>query len=1040
MKRIIVAIFRYACFAGLIALPGGVALAQGASDKEIDRELDFAAALVKARFPDYAEKVAKELAEKYPAAKDRVIRVQIMSFLERGKFDEAEALFKNIPAESKDAMRLRLDFGDYYYTWGKLNKARESYGQFFKGFPNGPPAELKEMYRETAYKYAQMLLGKGDDKGAVEAFRYILMSGPEKDVERQVMMEMAELCLKAGKESKDAERKKFFDEAAKMCDKVMWGGRDDPYFGKAAVTMAHLKLAEGDKAGARKIIDFYMPDLKIVEEVLKREKLSLRASPMAQCRFLLGQIAEDEGRKVFDEKLAEGKKLLQEALQHYCTVIIKYPTGNWSGDAGQRVEDIAAFLKSKKINIVLPPINRSEITATQFGDARTLFQEQNYSAAVTKYVEVINAFPNYPRIIAAMGELAQCYVQLKDNLWADAVTEFIAERYCRKDATREEAGNTLLQIIAALETQGELVRVSEVNELFIKKFTNYSQIPVIIFRTAENKLLEEKYVEALAHYANIVSNYPKARQYVASLNRKAECEAKLNDYTNLIQTLGVYIKELGPGAGPAYIAASYRLAEAYGKMDQNVAAINEYSKLITLLTKEPQKYGTTADDNAKNRKILEVAMFLKPTCYSRLKKPADKVTLFQTKAIEGYNEFLKEFPNSKLGPDALSTLGTLLFVLNKPDEANQAYERLAREYPTSPQASNIVYAQGKSLLDIGQTDRAIEIFGKMLASPKNFTQPQFSQVGSVMLDAKQYETAIKFYEQNRTSTERAIWEAAAIGIAMASVELKKYPEAAQAAEELLAKYTNSGHLVEANFIISRAYAEIGQKAEKAQQDALFGKSIKAMNRIRKLSRDPQVRARADLEVATTYLLMGRKRDAIASFMRMLMFGDVNNVKVQPFIEEAFMKALPLLREAEMYIDILEQCEKYLKDFPQGKYVSQARAWRNDMKMKGIKSAEEEPVDKGEAPAAATPAGAPAKPPEGGPPPTTTGESAAPPPAPAGTNMPESGKAAESAAPIPPPSPAPASEKVGEKSAAPSPAPAPVSNDNAGAAQVPPADK
>ena len=946
MNRILCESWIKRTFCGLIisialAIPIDPVMAQGNVDKEIEDELAFAAALVKNRFPDYAEKVAKALVEKYPSAKDRVVMVQIMSLLERGKFDEAEILFKQVPAESKDALRLRLDFGDYYYAWGKLNKARDSYGIFFKGFPNGPPPELKEMYGDTAYKYAQMLLGKGDDKGAIEAYRYILLSNPEEDVRLQILMEMAELCLKVGTVTKGDERTKFLQEAYKLCNEVQWKGAGSIQFGKSVVVMAHIKLTEGDKTAAKKVVEDYMPMLKQIDDILRKEKQPMRASPMAQCRFLLGTIAEETGRMQFESNnIAGGKKLLAEALQHYYVVVIKYPTSNWAGDAGQRAEDIVTYLQSKKVTITgLPKIDRNEVTSTQFKEAKTLFQEQNYSEAIPKYVEVISAFPGYKSIITAMGELAQCYAQQKNVLFADVVISYIAERYGSKEASREEAGYAVLGVISAFESQGEVDAAKKANQLFMDRIPTHSQTPLIIFRTAESKLREEKFAEARAYYANIVSNYPKARMYPDALNRKAACESKLGDYTNLITTIQAYMKELVPSH--ALVAATYQLADAYRMTDQGVLAINEYSKVISMILNEGAKYGQTPEDVAKNHKVLEPALFHKASCYSRLRKPEDKVPLFQAKAVEGYQAFLKEFPKSEqLAPVALSGMGTLLFILNKPEEANRTYELLSRDYPNSAQASNIVYAQGKALLDIGQTDKAIEVFGKMLANPKSFTPSQFMLVSRTMLEAKQYEIAIKFFEQNRKASERNLWEAAMIGIAQASVELKKYTEAAAAAEELLAKYTNSGYTVDGNFILSRSYAEIGQKAGEKEKSTYFNKAIKAMNRVRKLSRDPQVRARADFELVTLQILMGKKREAIASLMRTLMFGDVNNPAIQHYIEESFMKALPLLNEAEMHVDILEQCEKHLNDFPQGKYVSQARKWRNDMRMRGVRTAGE----------------------------------------------------------------------------------------------------
>ena len=70
---------------------------------------------------------------------------------------------------------------------------------------------------------------------------------------------------------------------------------------------------------------------------------------------------------------------------------------------------------------------------------------------------------------------------------------------------------------------------------------------------------------------------------------------------------------------------------------------------------------------------------------------------------------------------------------------------------------------------------------------------------------------------------------------------------------------------------------------------------------------------------------------MASLVKILDFADYSNMKVRPYVEKAFEAALPLMKELGRYKDMIETCETYLKQFPQGRLVNKARQGRDDAK-------------------------------------------------------------------------------------------------------------
>jgi tetratricopeptide (TPR) repeat protein len=539
-----------------------------------------------------------------------------------------------------------------------------------------------------------------------------------------------------------------------------------------------------------------------------------------------------------------------------------------------------------------------------------------------------------------------------------AVAGYLAERYGAAEAKdMEEAGNAVLAISSELDGMGEKALGNEINELFLAKFPSHPRAAAVVFRDAEARLRAENYGEALTYYTMIMERFPKERLYVDALSRAAYCHSMLGNHSNSVPLLLKYVDIVSPS--PDQLAARLRLADAYRLSDETIPALNEYARVIKVLTEEPAKYGASPDDVAKNAKAMERAMFWKPVCYSRLKKPEDQIPVYQDKAIEGLNAFLAKYPKSEQGAVALSGLGTLHFLKKNPDEAQKAYARLVKEFPDSEQAKNVKFAQATSLAEIGRMDEAVKVFESMLTDAQKFSAAQFLQAATYLYGVGQYATAGKFYEQAAKAMEqrpvaeqRPVWEPAMVGLARSSAAAENWVATVKALEAVLGKYPSSGFTVEANFMLTRGYAELASKeTDPTKRRLVFNKAIGAINTARKFIKptEPELRARADFETAHIELLMGDKNEAQASFVRILLLTDPSNAKVSLWFEKALEEGVPLLMELGGFSDVVDGCQAYLKASPQGRLADKARQWRDAAKIKVITSQ----------PTSGSPAGAPA---------------------------------------------------------------------------------
>ncbi len=908
---------------------------------EIQEELRFASELVKWRFPDYAQKTVDRLLVKYPAAKAQAAKVRIETLTSRGKFAEAEALVKTMPVGAPETMVMQLAIADQYYAWQKMKDAQRVYDDFFKQFPQGPPAEVARLYGESAYKFSQMLLLSGDYPGALAAYRRVLTCPlNSSDIERRVQTEMAEVALRVAElpATDPAVKKQILQEAVKTCEKIQWKGMD-LWFAKSVVILAHVKLLQGDRVGARKTIADYMPMLVEVDKILREAKES-KLSPMAECKFMLGTLYEEEGRALVEaakqdaEKKAGCVNLLAQGMTQLYTVAKNFPGSSWAPTARRRADGIADVLEKDLGKTVTRPVfDDALMMDEQLKEARLLFQQQDFKTAAEKFQEVLNIEHKFKRAPWVVSEMARCYVELKDDPYARAMTGFLAERFSQGTNAYEDAGNALLAVATAYDERREWLKAGPVYDLYYRYYPEHSKVPYILFRQGESAVRSTNYVDALQSYRKITENYPKARVYPEALSRTAYCLMVLDDPTNAIPVLTNYIAQLSTGV--EMLSARLRLADAYRSTGMTVPALNEYSRLLKSLEQDSAALAQgSADEGIRLKRMQEVATYSKAQSYSRLREPADQLPVYQAKAIEGYEAFMKGFPKSDLAPGALGAMGTLYYLLGKPDEASKAFDRLKREYPNSQQAMNIVFVQADALMNMGEKSRAVKVYTEMLNNTANFKAPEFLRAARVLFDAKEFDVSSRLFAEARKSTEVPVWQAATLGYGQALSGAGKYDEAVKSLEDFLEKYKKSGYVIDVNLILSRCYAEMAKKeADPKKAKVVFDKALGAMSKVRQYARDPEMMIKADIEMAAIQLLMGEKMAALASYQKVLLFADPSNLKLRPHIEQAFDSVLPLFRETARYADMQEACETYLKQFPQGLYNSKARQGRDEAKTK-----------------------------------------------------------------------------------------------------------
>ncbi len=973
-----------------------------AAGQELNEEFQYIDLLQQLRMPDIAEEVIAEAVKRFPEASAQFKVRATQGLLWQGKFDEVRKIVDAIQDKnSAEFWALTLAMADAYYAYGKYGDADKLYLEFFKKVDKPSPA-LVSFYRESAYKYAQMLLYLGKDREALDAYRRLFKVPLEEDVARQVHADMAELMLKLAPDiQKKEEKAALLKEAEGVIDKLLW--KQDIWFGKAIVMKAHIFLLRGDVKGAQELVENYMPQLKTIHDSLRDQDRDgslglLRMSPMPQCRYLLALL-------LMNEAMAEVKKeggsddrikdlLLGErdpqtkarkgngAFTHFINVFIRFPESQWASEAGERSETIRKLIKDRFNAELRTPVTAEQMAKVrqmQFAGARLVFSQNQFKDAIEKYLLVLNQFPESAESVAALGDLAVCYIELADKdpdaiLMADTVITHLSERFSANAKLMKDAGDQIRRIG---EHYGEMKMEDKKRETYATFFRNYPThyaAGQLVMSFGEREFQAKNYAGAMVYYKQIAEIYTNSPYYFDALNRMAQAYKEEGDSTNEIQTLDFYVTSLSARERPGnvLVVGKFRLADAqreYGNKLFKSASTNENSEAVhkdafTWLTKAALGFGGVAkmltesaatyqandEEKKRNEQMLEMSVFTKAVCLTQITQPQEKLPALRKMAIAAFEDYVKLYPQGKLAAKAQLQIGTLYTILQDKPNTQSAFEKLRKNYADSDEAKNSVPMLAASLIEMGLRGEGVAMYRQMFAAGGTYTESQFMAAAKALEEAKEYDMALQAYEKVlATAKDISVLATAKIGRARTLAGQKKYVEARKLLNEFIKDKELSKLIlvVDANLLLVEVASEEG-KTEKddIERTKLFNSAVDALKLVKKYRTEED--QQRELDFAAGQILV-RKMDAekklglnekaaetrgnaIVAFLSIINSINPGNAKLATVLEKAYHECVPLMIMHKKYKDAAEECENYLRMFPDGRYKTDIQNWLNEAKI------------------------------------------------------------------------------------------------------------
>jgi tetratricopeptide (TPR) repeat protein len=982
-----------------LLLPLPLVFAQGALDDSgltphQESELAYADALLKEHMPNYATLVLDKL--DLPAEIMEIRRIR--SLTGRGMFEEAQKIVDANTGTSQAAMTLRLALADGYYAWGRYAEAQALYEAFFKAFPQGPEASIKPFFMSSAYRYAQMMIMTGRRAAAAEAYRMALKAGPERHIQRQFQSELAELLMLMARDATGAERKKLIEEVQKVCYEILW--IQDLWFGRAIVLLAHIQVLEGNLDAAMQLVDEYTPQLRAIDQALREQSEETgedltRLSPMAQCRYMIGEIMHDRAVQLIKEggdrelasQLLVGRRTANGqtasgALQHFVNVFLRYPNTSWAPHAGNRFREVEALLKrefDREVNVRgVTPEQWAEVELAQFREARSLFNQSRYEDAVESYLDVLALFPESVTAIPAYAELSSSLIELERFTWAEAVARHLAERFGSHADLSVEAGNQVIRIAAKFLEVKRADLHADLYDVFFANFKRHPRTPLDLQRFAREAVAAGDLELAERYLTQIIKDFRDRPAYYDAMSSMARLLLDRGDKEGKVRLLDRLVKDLDEAGVRSHlrISAMYRLANALREMGPQYIdpAQARYRALRQLLeSDQAAAFASNPDEVAANKNIHQAVMFFSAVAdamrtavsqpvldeFKRRNQGRDvpeQVILnnhYKMGAIRQLTELVDRFPDSVFGPPALSQIGTLYTFLQKSKEASEVLQRLQNAYPDSKEAKNAIFMIGLNLLEMGMRKEAVEYFKQMFAGGAQYPVSQVYTAAQTLLEAEEYQIALDAFDRVIASTEeRRMLEPSRVGKGQALLGVGRYQDAVTHLDQVLEDYPQSALTITICRTASAASAALASiaDAEESRRE-LFDRSVELMNRARRFAtaQNNEVvvieldlavaglserRAEAEKRFGAAERVTHFKSEALAAYLTVIMFRDATNPLLVPHIQTAYARAIPLMLELERWEEAFEDAQGYLEKFPSGRYVSVMRQAITTARVRG----------------------------------------------------------------------------------------------------------
>ncbi len=613
-----------------------------------------------------------------------------------------------------------------------------------------------------------------------------------------------------------------------------------------------------------------------------------------------------------------------EALRRYYGVFSGYPGTDWSQNAGEAIDRIKSRVKEltgKEVTIEAREGGREKIARVVLREGHNLFSRKEYEKAIEQYLKGLNDFPEGEEPLAALGNLLECYARVSDLLSLRVTAEYLAERF----GGNPLAAQAFLRVGRYFFEQNNRDLYLFLYERYLEGFPEHPSAAEILFMLGEQRWKVEDYEGAVVYYRRLVERYTKTPRYLQSLNRIGWAYYLRGDFPRAVEGFSRFLADAQAGTEKAQ--AKLCLADAYRQMGAYADAFQHYAELTGWLDNKGGAFSTSIEALRKNEEIHQQAFFYLGYCKMLMAGAGEAGAASRKEAIAHLRRFVETYPKSTLAPTALSTMGAILLVEGRSDEAAAVYQELATQYPQSEAGQNARLAMLRSLIEIQRLEKAEEVLQEMLREADRYPADQFLRAGILFQDRGRHEAAARAFEASLKRMDALtegvrrgdVEQRVLMALGQSRLALNRPAEAAEALRRLIEEYPRSPFFFEARFLLGRALRGAGSLKE----------ATEVLRDVFLRATDQRLITRATTELAELQLAQGDRDGALASYQRIVLLSKPDDPVIRPFYQKALYESVRLFREGGRWDDVVENANRFTSEFPHAGGAEEVRRWRSE---------------------------------------------------------------------------------------------------------------
>lgn len=496
-------------------------------------------------------------------------------------------------------------------------------------------------------------------------------------------------------------------------------------------------------------------------------------------------------------------------------------------------------------------------------------------------VELLNRFqrryPIHPLAYQARLALGKYFYETEDFERSIETFEQVLE-----DEPPAETSARALYWMA--ESALQLGRLDDALRYFQQAADDYRETdtaPGALYAMAYAQVEADRYEDAARSFEVLANRYPDsniARNIGLAL---AEVYYELGQYQRVVDEIKRRLPNLSPEAAER---GTFLLAESYNQLGDHENAIIEYRRFTEGNPTSPyhrraiyglawnyyfqNSYEWAAEQFELVRRNADDDLAKRATYYEAVNRKLLRQGRLAATLLE---TFMERWPNHELADRALHELALTYYELRMWDEANLAFDRLAREYPDSDVRGDAVYMRGATQVALGDFDDALRSFNQAIeldaAPPELRAEVEFQKAWLLYRNGRFEESAPGFLELYRQDTQGHYAADALFWAAESHYQTNELGTAERLFEQYIGTYEGGKHVDAAHYALGWVYFRQGRYRQAADEFNRF------LNAYRSTDQSVPYRTDALLRLADSYYALKRYPEAISAYARVAAEGE-----------------------------------------------------------------------------------------------------------------------------------------------------------------------